>query len=65
MCIRDRTQILNACTLAPLSEAQKLDGLDENETSKRYMHHYNFPSFSVGETKPVSYTHLDVYKRQM
>ena len=39
-------------TLAPLSEAQKLDGLDENETSKRYMHHYNFPSFSVGETKP-------------
>ena len=52
MFIRGQTQILNACTLAPLSEAQKLDGLDENETSKRYMHHYNFPSFSVGETKP-------------
>ena len=52
MCIRDRTQILNACTLAPLSEAQKIDGLDANETTKRYMHHYNFPSFSVGETKP-------------
>ena len=47
-----QTQILNACTLAPLSEAQRLDGLDENETTKRYMHHYNFPSFSVGETKP-------------
>ena len=52
MFTRGQTQILNACTLAPLSEAQKLDGLDENETSKRYMHHYNFPSFSVGETKP-------------
>ena len=39
-------------TLAPLSEAQRLDGLDEAETSKRYMHHYNFPSYSVGETKP-------------
>ena len=51
MFTRGQTQILNACTLAPLSEAQKLDGLDENETSKRYMHHYNFPSFSVGETK--------------
>ncbi|MCD7807589.1 MAG: polyribonucleotide nucleotidyltransferase, partial [Lachnospiraceae bacterium] len=37
--------------LAPLSEAQRIDGLDENETSKRYMHHYNFPSYSVGETK--------------
>ena len=52
MFTRGQTQILNACTLAPLSEAQKLDGLDENETCKRYMHHYNFPSFSVGETKP-------------
>ncbi|MCD7871434.1 MAG: polyribonucleotide nucleotidyltransferase [Enterocloster clostridioformis] len=52
MFTRGQTQILNVCTLAPLSEAQKLDGLDENETSKRYMHHYNFPSFSVGETKP-------------
>ena len=39
-------------TLAPLSEAQRIDGLDEAETSKRYMHHYNFPSYSVGETKP-------------
>ena len=52
MFTRGQTQILNVCTLAPLSEAQKLDGLDENETSKRYMHHYNFPSFSVGETRP-------------
>ena len=52
MFTRGQTQILNACTLAPLSEAQKLDGLDENETSKRYMHHYNFPSYSVGETRP-------------
>ena len=52
MFTRGQTQILNICTLAPLSEAQRLDGLDENETSKRYMHHYNFPSFSVGETKP-------------
>ena len=52
MFTRGQTQILNACTLAPLSEAQKLDGMDVNETSKRYMHHYNFPSFSVGETKP-------------
>ena len=52
MFTRGQTQILNICTLAPLSEAQKLDGLDELETTKRYMHHYNFPSFSVGETKP-------------
>ena len=52
MFTRGQTQILNACTLAPLSEAQRLDGMDVNETSKRYMHHYNFPSFSVGETKP-------------
>ena len=52
MFTRGQTQILNACTLAPLSEAQKIDGLDANETTKRYMHHYNFPSYSVGETKP-------------
>ncbi|MCI8659822.1 MAG: polyribonucleotide nucleotidyltransferase [Lachnospiraceae bacterium] len=52
MFTRGQTQILNVCTLAPMSEAQRLDGLDENETSKRYMHHYNFPSYSVGETKP-------------
>ena len=52
MFTRGQTQICNICTLAPLSEAQKLDGLDEAETSKRYMHHYNFPSYSVGETKP-------------
>jgi len=51
MFTRGQTQICNICTLAPLSEAQKLDGLDFNETSKRYMHHYNFPSYSVGETK--------------
>ena len=49
---RGQTQICNVTTLAPLSEAQKLDGLDEFETSKRYMHQYNFPSYSVGETKP-------------
>ena len=52
MFTRGQTQICNITTLAPLSEAQKLDGLDEAETSKRYMHHYNFPSYSVGETKP-------------
>ena len=52
MFTRGQTQILNACTLAPLSEAQKIDGLDVTEISKRYMHHYNFPSYSVGETKP-------------
>ncbi len=52
MFTRGQTQICNVCTLAPLSEQQKLDGLDENELSKRYMHHYNFPSYSVGETKP-------------
>ena len=51
MFTRGQTQICNVCTLAPLSEAQKLDGLDSNETSKRYMHHYNFPAYSVGETK--------------
>ena len=51
MFTRGQTQICNVCTLAPLSEAQKLDGLDVTETSKRYMHHYNFPGYSVGETK--------------
>ena len=49
---RGQTQICTITTQAPLSEAQKVDGLDESETSKRYMHHYNFPSYSVGETKP-------------
>ncbi len=52
MFTRGQTQICNCVTLAPLAEAQKIDGLDENEVSKRYMHHYNFPSYSVGETKP-------------
>jgi polyribonucleotide nucleotidyltransferase len=52
MFTRGQTQICTVTTLAPLSEAQRLDGLDEFETSKRYMHHYNFPSYSVGETKP-------------
>ena len=51
MFTRGQTQICNVCTLAPLSDAQKIDGLDENEVSKRYMHHYNFPAYSVGETK--------------
>ena len=51
MFTRGQTQICNVCTLAPLSEQQRIDGLDENEVSKRYMHHYNFPSYSVGETK--------------
>ncbi len=51
MFTRGQTQICNVCTLAPLSESQKIDGLDENEVSKRYMHHYNFPAYSVGETK--------------
>ncbi len=48
---RGQTQVLTIATLGPVSESQKLDGLDE-ETSKRYMHQYNFPSYSVGETKP-------------
>ncbi len=48
---RGQTQVLTIATLGPVSEAQKIDGLDEEET-KRYMHHYNFPSYSVGETKP-------------
>ena len=52
MFTRGQTQICDVVTLAPLSEVQKIDGLDENITSKRYMHHYNFPSYSVGETKP-------------
>ncbi len=51
MFTRGQTQVLSIATLAPISEAQKLDGLDE-EVSKRYIHHYNFPSYSVGETKP-------------
>lgn len=49
---RGQTQIMTITTLAPLSEVQKVDGIDVNVTSKRYMHHYNFPSYSVGETKP-------------
>ncbi len=52
MFTRGQTQICDVVTLAPLSEAQKVDGLDPFITEKRYMHHYNFPSYSVGETKP-------------
>ena len=52
MFTRGQTQICDICTLAPLSEAQRLDGLDEAETTKRYMHHQTFPSYSVGETRP-------------
>ena len=52
MFTRGQTQILTSTTLAPMSSAQKVDGLDETETVKRYMHHYNVPSWSVGETKP-------------
>ena len=52
MFTRGQTQICDVVTLAPLSEGQKIDGLDDNETFKRYIHHYNFPSYSVGETKP-------------
>ena len=51
MFTRGQTQICTITTLAPLSEIQRIDGLDENVVSKRYMHHYNFPSYSVGETK--------------
>ncbi len=51
MFTRGQTQVLSVTTLAPVSEAQKLDGLDE-QVEKRYIHHYNFPSYSVGETKP-------------
>ena len=52
MFTRGQTQICDVVTLAPLSEAQKIDGLDAFITEKRYMHHYNFPAYSVGETKP-------------
>ena len=52
MFTRGQTQICTVTTLAPLSEMQRVDGLDVEETNKRYMHHYNFPSYSVGETKP-------------
>ena len=52
MFTRGQTQICTITTLGPLSEAQKLDGIDDFMTGKRYMHHYNFPSYSVGETKP-------------
>ena len=52
MFTRGQTQICNITTLAPLSEVQKVDGLNAEETYKRYIHHYNFPSYSVGETKP-------------
>ncbi|MBO5197631.1 MAG: polyribonucleotide nucleotidyltransferase [Lachnospiraceae bacterium] len=52
MFTRGQTQVLTVTTLGALAETQRLDGIDENETSKRYMHHYNFPSYSVGETKP-------------
>ena len=52
MFTRGQTQICDVVTLAPLSEVQRVDGLDEFITEKRYMHHYNFPSYSVGETKP-------------
>lgn len=52
MFTRGQTQICTITTLAPLSEAQRIDGMDDAETSKRYMHHYNFPSYSVGETRP-------------
>lgn len=48
---RGQTQIVNVCTLGPLSDSQKIDGMDPFETEKRYMHHYNFPAYSVGETK--------------
>ncbi len=51
MFTRGQTQVLTVATLAPLAEMQKLDGIDEDDT-KRYMHHYNFPSYSVGETRP-------------
>lgn len=49
---RGQTQVLTIATLGPISDAQRIDGLDENEEIKRYMHQYNFPSYSVGETKP-------------
>ena len=49
---RGQTQVMTVTTLGSLSEAQRLDGIDVTETTKRYMHHYNFPSYSVGETRP-------------
>jgi len=52
MFTRGQTQVMTITTLGTLTDAQRLDSLDENEKSKRYMHHYNFPSYSVGETKP-------------
>lgn len=52
MFTRGQTQICNITTLAPLSEVQKIEGMNAEETYKRYIHHYNFPSYSVGETKP-------------
>jgi polyribonucleotide nucleotidyltransferase len=52
MFTRGQTQVLTITTLGALAEIQKLDGIDENEKTKRYMHHYNFPSYSVGETRP-------------
>ena len=52
MFTRGQTQICTVTTLAPLSEVQRVEGLDENVTEKRYIHQYNFPSYSVGETKP-------------
>ncbi len=52
MFTRGQTQVLTITTLGALAEIQRLDGIDANDTSKRYMHHYNFPSYSVGETKP-------------
>ncbi len=52
MFTRGQTQVLTVTTLGALAEIQKLDGIDDTETSKRYMHHYNFPSYSVGETRP-------------
>ncbi len=52
MFTRGQTQIMTITTLGSISEAQKIDGIDVDFTSKRYMHHYNFPSYSVGETRP-------------
>jgi polyribonucleotide nucleotidyltransferase len=51
MFTRGQTQIVDVCTLAPLSDAQRVEGLDPNITEKRYVHQYNFPAYSVGETK--------------
>ena len=51
MFTRGQTQVLTVATLGPISDSQRIDGLDE-EVTKRYMHHYNFPSYSVGETRP-------------